>query len=185
MCPTVKLRSWRFAVYLQDADEEAERDKLREVSKRLYAQLQEAEKKHQEEKEKLQVMYTHRGYNPYLPLFTSSSKEARLSVLFRLKAAGLETVWATRRRSWGSQKKPARRKTSALKSCRGCWEEWSTRAPPWGRPSAAARTNCVSCRRWERKATRGSRGQPLKSHNTNCITELFPHFDMFQPQTSV
>ncbi|XP_043972460.1 tuftelin 1a [Gambusia affinis] len=39
----------------QDADEEAERDKLREVSKRLYAQLQEAEKKHQEEKEKLQA----------------------------------------------------------------------------------------------------------------------------------
>ncbi|XP_041648821.1 tuftelin 1a [Cheilinus undulatus] len=39
----------------QDADEEAERNKLREVSKRLYAQLQEAEKKHQEEKEKLQA----------------------------------------------------------------------------------------------------------------------------------
>lgn len=36
-------------------DEEAERSKLREVSKRLYAQLQEAEKKHQEEKEKLEV----------------------------------------------------------------------------------------------------------------------------------
>ncbi|XP_044065267.1 tuftelin 1a [Siniperca chuatsi] len=39
----------------QEADEEAERIKLREVSKRLYAQLQEAEKKHQEEKERLQA----------------------------------------------------------------------------------------------------------------------------------
>ncbi|XP_038567360.1 tuftelin 1a [Micropterus salmoides] len=39
----------------QEADEEAERNKLREVSKRLYAQLQEAEKKHQEEKERLQA----------------------------------------------------------------------------------------------------------------------------------
>ncbi|XP_068614832.1 tuftelin 1a [Brachionichthys hirsutus] len=39
----------------QEADEEAERTKLREVSKRLYAQLQEAERKHQEEKERLQA----------------------------------------------------------------------------------------------------------------------------------
>ncbi|XP_037532872.1 tuftelin 1a isoform X1 [Nematolebias whitei] len=39
----------------QEADDEAERDKLREVSKRLYAQLQEAEKKHQEERERLQA----------------------------------------------------------------------------------------------------------------------------------
>uniref|UniRef100_A0A8D3DGR4 Tuftelin 1a n=1 Tax=Scophthalmus maximus TaxID=52904 RepID=A0A8D3DGR4_SCOMX len=39
----------------QEADDEAERTKLREVSKRLYAQLQEAEKKHQEEKEKMQA----------------------------------------------------------------------------------------------------------------------------------
>ncbi|XP_073341092.1 tuftelin 1a [Pagrus major] len=39
----------------QEADEEAERTKLREVSKRLYAQLQEAEKKHQEERERLQA----------------------------------------------------------------------------------------------------------------------------------
>ncbi|XP_038146165.1 tuftelin 1a [Cyprinodon tularosa] len=39
----------------QDADEEAEREKLREVSKRLYAQLQETEKKHQEERERLQA----------------------------------------------------------------------------------------------------------------------------------
>uniref|UniRef100_H3DLV6 Tuftelin 1a n=1 Tax=Tetraodon nigroviridis TaxID=99883 RepID=H3DLV6_TETNG len=38
----------------QEDDEEAEKTKLREVSKRLYAQLQEAEKKHQEEKERLQ-----------------------------------------------------------------------------------------------------------------------------------
>lgn len=40
---------------LQEVDDEAERANLREVSKRLYAQLQEAEKKHQEEKERLQV----------------------------------------------------------------------------------------------------------------------------------
>lgn len=39
----------------QEVDEDAERTKLREVSKRLYAQLQEEEKKHQEEKERLQV----------------------------------------------------------------------------------------------------------------------------------
>ncbi|KAL6109495.1 tuft1 [Pungitius sinensis] len=39
----------------QEADEEAERAKLREVSKRMYAQLQEAEKKHQEDKERLQA----------------------------------------------------------------------------------------------------------------------------------
>ncbi|XP_039974449.1 tuftelin 1a [Xiphias gladius] len=39
----------------QEAEDEAERTKLREVSKRLYAQLQEAEKKHQEEKERLQA----------------------------------------------------------------------------------------------------------------------------------
>nr|XP_020462833.1 tuftelin [Monopterus albus] len=39
----------------QEVDDEAERTKLREVSKRLYAQLQEAEKKHQEEKERLQA----------------------------------------------------------------------------------------------------------------------------------
>ncbi|XP_053699851.1 tuftelin 1a [Synchiropus splendidus] len=39
----------------QEAEEEAERNKLREVSKRLYAQLQEAEKKHQEERERLQA----------------------------------------------------------------------------------------------------------------------------------
>ncbi|XP_028327285.1 tuftelin 1a [Gouania willdenowi] len=40
---------------VHEADEEAERAKLREVSKRLYAQLQEAEKKHLEEREKLQA----------------------------------------------------------------------------------------------------------------------------------
>ncbi|XP_030604985.1 tuftelin 1a [Archocentrus centrarchus] len=39
----------------QDVDDEVERAKLREVSKRLYAQLQEAEKKHLEEKDRLQA----------------------------------------------------------------------------------------------------------------------------------
>ena len=43
----------------QEGDDEAERMKMREVSKRLYAQLQEAEKKHQEERERLQVTHTH------------------------------------------------------------------------------------------------------------------------------
>ncbi|XP_068179222.1 tuftelin 1a isoform X2 [Antennarius striatus] len=43
------------AAKAQEADEEEERTKLREVSKRLYAQLQEAEKKHQDEKERLQA----------------------------------------------------------------------------------------------------------------------------------
>uniref|UniRef100_A0A8C6TSA7 Tuftelin 1a n=1 Tax=Neogobius melanostomus TaxID=47308 RepID=A0A8C6TSA7_9GOBI len=39
----------------QEMSDEAESAKLREVSKRLYAQLQEAEKKHQEEKDRLQA----------------------------------------------------------------------------------------------------------------------------------
>ncbi|KAF7669743.1 hypothetical protein LDENG_00146830 [Lucifuga dentata] len=39
----------------QEVEDEVERNKLREVSKRLYAQLQEAEKKHQVEKERLQA----------------------------------------------------------------------------------------------------------------------------------
>ncbi|KAG7335762.1 hypothetical protein KOW79_000455 [Hemibagrus wyckioides] len=39
----------------QEIVDEQERDKMREVSKRLYSQLQEAEKRHQEEKDKLQA----------------------------------------------------------------------------------------------------------------------------------
>ncbi|XP_055781018.1 tuftelin-like [Salvelinus fontinalis] len=39
----------------QGGEDEVERVKMREVSKRLYAQLQEAEKKHQEERERLQA----------------------------------------------------------------------------------------------------------------------------------
>ncbi|XP_041708866.1 tuftelin-like isoform X2 [Coregonus clupeaformis] len=39
----------------QEGEDEVERAKMREVSKRLYAQLQEAEKKHQEERERLQA----------------------------------------------------------------------------------------------------------------------------------
>ncbi|CAB1334598.1 unnamed protein product [Coregonus sp. 'balchen'] len=39
----------------QEGEEEAERAKMRDVSKRLYAQLQEAEKKHQEERDRLQA----------------------------------------------------------------------------------------------------------------------------------
>ncbi|XP_029359273.1 tuftelin 1a [Echeneis naucrates] len=39
----------------QETEDEEDRTKLREVSKRLYAQLQEAEKKHKEEKERLQA----------------------------------------------------------------------------------------------------------------------------------
>ncbi|XP_036448590.1 tuftelin 1a isoform X2 [Colossoma macropomum] len=41
--------------YKQELMDEQERAKMREVSKRLYAQLQEAEKRHLEEKEKLQA----------------------------------------------------------------------------------------------------------------------------------
>lgn len=37
--------------------DEQEKEKMREASKRLYAQLQEAEKKHQEEREKLLVSH--------------------------------------------------------------------------------------------------------------------------------
>ncbi|KAM3614735.1 uncharacterized protein V6R79_018633 [Siganus canaliculatus] len=40
---------------VQEVDEEAERAKMREVSKRFYAQLEEAEKKHQEERDRLQA----------------------------------------------------------------------------------------------------------------------------------
>ncbi|XP_053350130.1 tuftelin 1a [Clarias gariepinus] len=39
----------------QEFVDEQERERMREVSKRLYSQLQEAEKRHQEEKEKLQA----------------------------------------------------------------------------------------------------------------------------------
>ncbi|XP_047667531.1 tuftelin 1a isoform X2 [Tachysurus fulvidraco] len=39
----------------QELVDEQERDRMREVSKRLYTQLQEAEKRHQDEKEKLQA----------------------------------------------------------------------------------------------------------------------------------
>ncbi|XP_048881078.1 tuftelin 1a isoform X1 [Brienomyrus brachyistius] len=39
---------------IQDWEDEQESSKIREVSRRLYAQLQEAERRHQEEKEKLQ-----------------------------------------------------------------------------------------------------------------------------------
>uniref|UniRef100_G3PEN2 Tuftelin 1a n=1 Tax=Gasterosteus aculeatus TaxID=69293 RepID=G3PEN2_GASAC len=52
--PTNDNTRTAFSV-IQEADEEAESAKLREVSKRLYAQLQEAEKKHQEDKERLQA----------------------------------------------------------------------------------------------------------------------------------
>lgn len=39
--------------------DEQEKEKMREASKRLYAQLQDAEKKHQEEREKLLVSRFH------------------------------------------------------------------------------------------------------------------------------
>lgn len=57
---SVTVCSHNTSLFLhQGAEEEAERAKLREVSKRLYAQLQEAEKNHQEERERLQVMNIH------------------------------------------------------------------------------------------------------------------------------
>ncbi|KAM7420827.1 hypothetical protein PAMA_015169 [Pampus argenteus] len=52
---SLKMLSDEVSQIQEEADEEAERTKLREVSKRLYAQLQEAEKKHQEEKDSLQA----------------------------------------------------------------------------------------------------------------------------------
>lgn len=82
----------------------------------------------------------------------------------RLKAAGLESIWVTRRRSWGVQKKPMRRKTSASMSFRGCWEEWSRRAPRCGRPSATVKMNCGNCERSERRATKGRKGQLISTH---------------------
>lgn len=47
--------SFSLSLCLQGGEDEVERAKMREVSKRLYAQLQEAEKKHQEERERLQA----------------------------------------------------------------------------------------------------------------------------------
>ena len=52
------LYSLFLSLCLQGGEDEVERAKMREVSKRLYAQLQEAEKKHQEERERLQVKRT-------------------------------------------------------------------------------------------------------------------------------
>uniref|UniRef100_A0AAZ3P0D6 Tuftelin 1a n=1 Tax=Oncorhynchus tshawytscha TaxID=74940 RepID=A0AAZ3P0D6_ONCTS len=49
------LYSLFLSLCLQGGEDEVERAKMREVSKRLYAQLQEAEKKHQEERERLQT----------------------------------------------------------------------------------------------------------------------------------
>lgn len=39
--------------------DEQEKEKMREASKRLYAQLQDAEKKHQEDREQLLVSHFH------------------------------------------------------------------------------------------------------------------------------
>ncbi|XP_042163058.1 tuftelin isoform X2 [Oncorhynchus tshawytscha] len=50
-----QVRGFSHALYTQGGEDEVERAKMREVSKRLYAQLQEAEKKHQEERERLQA----------------------------------------------------------------------------------------------------------------------------------
>lgn len=82
-------------------DDEAERSKLREVSKRLYAQMQEAEKKHLEEKERLQVTYSlciHCAYyiqSKHIHIYIICMKAIFRTKLFdqsRLKAAGLESV---------------------------------------------------------------------------------------------
>ncbi|XP_060777468.1 tuftelin 1a isoform X3 [Neoarius graeffei] len=48
-------RSTQDSEEKQEFADEQERERMREVSKRLYPQLQEAEKRHQEEKEKLQA----------------------------------------------------------------------------------------------------------------------------------
>ena len=52
----LSLLSLFLSLFLsQEWEDEQERVRMREVSKRLYAQLQDAEKKHQEDREKLQV----------------------------------------------------------------------------------------------------------------------------------
>ncbi|XP_013865150.1 tuftelin 1a [Austrofundulus limnaeus] len=88
---------------LQDADDEAERDKLREVSKRLYAQLQEAEKKHQEERERLQAegsslreRLSDREEKLRITEEASEQKDVRMEELQRL-LAGMEQESATLR----------------------------------------------------------------------------------------
>ncbi|XP_076826230.1 tuftelin 1a isoform X2 [Brachyhypopomus gauderio] len=61
----------------QNEETEEERMRMREVSKRLYAQLQEAEKRHQEEKEKLQAEAGQ--YKCQLSEQSSRLKEAQVS----------------------------------------------------------------------------------------------------------
>ncbi|KAM9852396.1 tuftelin 1a [Aulostomus maculatus] len=87
----------------QEADEEAERTKLREVSKRLYAQLQEAETKHHEERERLQAessMLKERLSDQEQKLKiteeASESKDKRIEELQRL-LGGMEQESATLR----------------------------------------------------------------------------------------
>ncbi|TTD18124.1 Tuftelin [Bagarius yarrelli] len=61
----------------QEFVDEQERDRIREVSKRLYSQLQDAEKRHQEEKEKLQAEAGH--YKRQLSEQSDQLKEAQLN----------------------------------------------------------------------------------------------------------
>lgn len=49
----------RYILSLQDSVDEQEKEKMREASKRLYAQLQDGEKKHQEDREQLLVSRFH------------------------------------------------------------------------------------------------------------------------------
>ncbi|XP_047454509.1 tuftelin 1a [Mugil cephalus] len=87
----------------QDAEDEAERIKLREVSKRLYAQLQEAEKKHLEEKERLQAegarLREHLSYQEEKLRITeedNGNKDKRIEELLRL-LGGMEQESTTLR----------------------------------------------------------------------------------------
>ena len=104
----------------------------------------------------------------------------------RLKAAGWRSIWVSRRRSWGWQKRAARGKTGASRSSRGCWEGWSRRAPACASRSATARRNSASCARSERRARKGTRGQWTEKHadslsfgvqiRRKCCITLCVHF---------
>uniref|UniRef100_A0A3Q2ZJ74 Tuftelin 1a n=1 Tax=Kryptolebias marmoratus TaxID=37003 RepID=A0A3Q2ZJ74_KRYMA len=83
--------------FCKDADDEAERDKLREVSKRLYAQLQEAERKHQEERDRLlRERLSDKEERLRVTEEASERKDVRIEELKRL-LGGMEQESATLR----------------------------------------------------------------------------------------
>lgn len=65
-CHSLYIFSLSFS---QESMDEQEREKMREASKRLYAQMQDAEKKHQEERDKLMVCHIPPCFSVFSVLF--------------------------------------------------------------------------------------------------------------------